>query len=420
MLRRVFLLLAVLLVLSLAVVLLGPFLIPATSTAGQEQAAAVAPASSRFVAVPFPGTQGISLHYQEAGPTWGAAAGSGDSNITGTDAVRAAGEGADLGGWEKDGRLGREEGPTFILLHGFTFNLFTWDSIRDFLATRGRVLAYDQIPYGLSAKLTATDWSGPNPYSKEAAIEQLFAFMDVQGVGRAILVGNSSGGTLAMEAALARPERVAGLILVAPWVYAQRPTLPAWVAELPQLRRLSLLIGRKLGEGVLLNYSYADPGRIDDSRRALMTVHAQVRDWDLAWGELLNRSLSSPVTVSARLAGLIHPVLLVSGDQDKVVPMADTRRVADALPDAALAVIPGCGHVPQEECPRAFEQAVAAWLAAHPVLGGVTPAVSLAPATLPSATPSGRGVPSTHPLQSLPGQSSRTVSLSAPAPHLLP
>lgn len=368
MLRRIFQLLAVLLALTLAVVLLGPFLIPATSNAGPGRAADLAPAASRFVTVPFEGTQGISLHYQVSGPT------------------------------------DPEDHPTFILLHGFTFNLFTWDPIREFLAARGRVLAYDQIPYGLSAKLTAADWSGPNPYAKEAAIAQLLAFMDALGVERAVLVGNSSGGTLAMEAALARPERVAGLILVAPWVYAQRPTLPAWLAELPQPRRLSLLIGRKLGEGVLLDYSYADPGRITDQRRALMTVHAQVRDWDLAWGELLDRSLSSPVTVSAHLAQLTPPVLLISGDQDKVVKVADTRRVADVLPDVALTVIPGCGHLPQEECPRAFEQAVTDWLAAHPGLGRATTDATLSSsqvqrmATLnaPAMSPLNQAAPS-HP-----------------------
>jgi len=339
--------------LALSLVLLGPLFIPVASQGGGAAPRDLARAESRFVGIPFPGTAGIDIHY--LAPTQG---------------------------------LQRGTARTFLLLHGFTFNSFTWNPVLPFFAEEGRVLAYDQIPYGLTTKLTAADWSGPNPYDKEAALEQLFAFMDAQGVARALLVGNSSGGTLALEAALARPERVAGLILVAPWVYAQRPTMPAWVAELPQLRRLSLFIGRKLGEGVLLDYSYADPGRIQEDRRALMTLHAQARGWDLAWGELLDRSLSSPVRVSARLGELTLPVLVLAGDQDKVVPLADTRRVAETLPNANLAILPGCGHVPQEECPTPFQQAVAPWLLAHAAEVALTPAagdlgLALAPAPEP-------------------------------------
>jgi pimeloyl-ACP methyl ester carboxylesterase len=248
-----------------------------------------------------------------------------------------------------------------LLLHGFTFNLFTWDGILERFPA-GRVIAYDQIPYGLSAKLRRGDWSGPNPYAKEAAIAQLFSFMDALSVERATLVGNSSGGTLAMEAALARPARVEGLVLVAPWVYARRPTVPTLIAELPQLRRLSLLIGRKLGEGVLLDYSYADAGRITDERRARMAAHKGLPAWDLAWGELLTRSLYSPVEVSGRLAQITQPTLLVTGDADKLVPVADTARVAEGLPNAELRILEGCGHVPHEECPQAFWRVVSEWL----------------------------------------------------------
>ena len=328
MLRRILWILGIILGLALGAALLGPFLISTQSLAGREPAGAVATAQSHFVEIPFPGTEGIKLHYLEAGSE------------------------------------NPPNAPVFILLHGFTFNAFTWQPALDFFARQGRVFAFDQIPYGLSAKLTPADWEGPNPYAKEAAIAQLFAFMDALGIKRAILVGNSSGGTLAMEAALAKPERVERLILVAPWVYAQRPTLPAAVAELPQLRRLSLLIARKLGQGGLLDYSYADPGRLDEDRRALMTIHTRMANWDLAWGELLNRSLSSPVTVSERLDQIIQPVLLLTGDQDKLVPVADTRKVAERLPNATLAILPGCGHVPQEECLASFEQAVSVWLRA--------------------------------------------------------
>lgn len=311
-------------------VIAGPFLISPDPSQGSASGAEAATAESRFVRIPFPGTQGLDIHYLE--PPTGALPGA----------------------------------TPFLLLHGFTFNAWTWQPVLDAFAGRGRAVAYDQVPYGLSAKPARTEWQGPSPFSKEAALMQLFAVMDALGLERAVLVGNSSGGTLALEAALARPERVEALILVAPWVYVTRPTLPAAVASLPQLHRLSLLIARKLGENAaLLDLSYADASAISDVRRDRFAVHTRMAGWDLAWGELLALSLSTPVTVSEHLEEVRVPVLLVTGGTDRLVPVDDTRRVAGRLPDASLAVIPGCGHVPQEECANRFERVVGDWLDAR-------------------------------------------------------
>jgi pimeloyl-ACP methyl ester carboxylesterase len=331
MLRRLLLLFLALLLFVVVAALTLPFLISTQPLPAAGDARGAAGPDSRFLDLPSGGTGDVRIHYLQ-----------GHS-------------------------MGDAPAADFLLLHGFTFNAYTWDGVLGFFANRGRTYAYDQVPYGLSAKLTGENWQGENPYTKDAALERLFAFMDTVGMRRATLVGNSSGGTLALEAAFARPERVERLVLVAPWVYAQRPILPAWVAELPQMRRLSLLIGRKLGEGPLLDLSYEDAARIDAERRDLMLVHTRVENWDLAWGELLKRSLSSPVDIHQRLGLVRQPVLLVTGDRDALVPPVDTRRAAESLPDASLEVLPGCGHVPQEECPEAFTQAVSRWLDAHPV-----------------------------------------------------
>ncbi len=320
--------LAVIVVLVIVVVVAGPFLISATPRDGLATNAEAASAQSRFVDIAFAGTDGLAIHYLEP--------------------------------------LAPADTVPFLLLHGFTFNAWTWQSVLDTFAARGRVVAYDQVPYGLSAKPQHADWSGPNPYSKEAAIDQLFGVMDALGLERAVLVGNSSGGTLALEAALARPERVSALILVAPWVYATRPTLPDWLASLPQMRRLSLLIARKLGEnGALLDLSYADASAVTEARREQFGLHTRIAGWDLAWGELLALSLSAPVTVSAHLAAVHVPVLIVSGEVDRLVPVEDSRRVAEQLPHGSFALLPGCGHVPQEECPDAFARVVDEWLNAQ-------------------------------------------------------
>ncbi len=59
-----------------------------------------------------------------------------------------------------------------------------------------------------------------------------------------------------------------------------------------------------------------------------------------------------------RLRELSMPTLFITGDDDRIIPTAQTVRLAHELPDARLVVIPNCGHLPQEECPAAFLEAV--------------------------------------------------------------
>ncbi|MGB5733337.1 MAG: alpha/beta hydrolase [Thiohalocapsa sp.] len=328
-----FLLRSSLFMLALGVIALavGPLLVDPRPAPGASTAKTLATPESRFVDVPFSGTDGLALHYLE----------------------QAASAGATM--------------PAFVLLHGFTFNAFTWNRMLDSFAEWGRVIAYDQAPYGLSAKPLPGTWDGPNPYSKAAAQVQLFALMDALDIEQAVLVGNSSGGTLALEAALAAPERIRALVLLGPWVHAKRPIFPDWFADLPQMHRLTLLLARYLGgDSPLLEYSYADPSGIDEQRRMLTGIHRQMANWDVAWAALLNHSLTDPVEISAHLAQITQPVLVVTGALDQVVPPADSETTAAELPNASFVSLPGCGHVPQEECPLQVAAAVADWLRALP------------------------------------------------------
>lgn len=286
---------------------------------------------SKYVTVPFNGTSGVSLHYLEAG-----------SN--------------------DHGEL------SFVLLHGFTLNAFSWQAQLESLAQQGRVVAVDQLPYGLSDKLVPGDWAGPNPYARKSAVSLLQALISELDLHNVVLVGNSSGGTLAVELALAEPERVAALVLVAPWVYVTRPVLPRFLAESPPLRRVSLFAARKLGEAMpLLDSSYTDPGRITDERRRLAMIHTQTGNWDLAWAALINRSLSTRIAVADDVNKVQQPVLVLSGDDDRLVPIGDSERVARELPRADFQALAGCGHVAHEECPEAFTLAVSSWLRQLPL-----------------------------------------------------
>lgn len=343
MLRLLFRLLLVLLVLTLGLgvvaVAVGPLLVDPAPAPGETRPQALERPGSRFVSLPTAGGGTVTMHVAE----------------------RRAGDDAD-------------GAPTFVLLHGFTFNLYTWERLQAALAGRGRVIAYDQVPYGLSAKLMPGATADPDPYAKAATLKRLVALLDTLGVEQAYLVGNSSGGTLALEAARAYPQRVRGLVLLAPWVNSKRPILPQWLVSLPQTQRLMLLLARTLGTDMpLLDVAYADPGRIDEPRRARAAVHRDMANWDSAWAALLARSVTDPVEIGRHLGEIATPALVITGTADRIVPPADTLAVARALPNATYAELPGCGHVPQEECPALVMDIIDQWLDGPPAPDG-TPA----------------------------------------------
>jgi pimeloyl-ACP methyl ester carboxylesterase len=312
-----------LLILLLAV---GPFFIPVAPLEGLASAQQIATDESQFVTIPWEGTDGIDIHYIINSPNPPA------------------------------------EAPTFVLLHGSMFNAFTWNEVMDFFGERGRVIAYDQIPYGLSEKLVAGDWTGTNPYTSEAAVDELFLFLDALEVDDVILVGNSYGGVLAVQAALAQPDRVEALVLADAAVYVQEE-MPAFVMELPQVQHVGPLFARQLGQNeAFIRQTYLDPGQISEERMNLTMIHTEVEGWDLAlWEYLRVWGTDSPDFVT-RIPDIQQPALVITGDGDQVVPVEDSQRLDNELPNSELIILPSCGHVPQEECPEAFEAAVDEWL----------------------------------------------------------
>lgn len=301
----------------ISLVLVVPFLIPVPPLENTVPAETLADEDSLFVEV-----NGIDVHYKSYG----------------------------------------EGETTFILLHGFGASLFSWREVTEPLAQFGTVIAYDRPAFGLTERPMA--WEGENPYSQEAQVELVIGLMDALGVEKATLVGNSAGGTVSMLTYLKYPERVESLILVDPAVYAGGGA-PAWVRPLlgtPQFDHIGPLFARQLqAQGIeLVKTAWHDPGKIAPEIFDGYQKPLQVENWDKALWYL---------TVSSRESGLAErvseftlPTLVITGDDDRIVPTEQSIRLASELPNAELVIIPQCGHVPQEECPDEFMQAVEGFL----------------------------------------------------------
>lgn len=295
--------------------LVGPFLIPILPLTDTVRVEKLADSDSHFIEV-----NGLKVHYKQAG--------------SGRTAI--------------------------ILLHGFGASTFSWREVIGPLSQSATVIAYDRSAFGLTERPRPGEWTGANPYSPEAQVDLLFGLMDALKIERAILVGNSAGGAVAINAALARPERVQALVLVDAAVYGGGSS-PAWLRALyqtPQMDRLGVLLARSIStRGMEILYSaWHDRSRITPQIIAGYRKPLQAENWDVALWQMTKAS--KPSDLPARLNQLKLPVLVVAGDDDRVVPTENSLRLAKDIAGTQLTVFKDCGHVPQEECPKAFLQTV--------------------------------------------------------------
>ncbi len=261
--------------------------------------------------------------------------------------------------------------PTLVLLHGLASSTFSWREVMQPLSdeTGGSVIAYDRTGFGLTSRPMPGEWIGASPYGHEAQIDLLIGLLDAFQIQRAILVGNSAGGTIAALTALHHPERVQALILVDPAIYitGSNPSRLLNLAfQTPQMRRIGMLLARQFaerGKG-LGELAWHDPSKITPEIWAGYLKPGQADNWDRALWEFV--AASRPMRLRTRLDEIRAPTLVISGDDDRIVPTTYSIRLARELPNAELVVIPNSGHLPQEETPDAFMQAVKDFLAKLP------------------------------------------------------
>lgn len=261
-------------------------------------------------------------------------------------------------------KLSGEGEPAIVLLHGFASNVSAWREVMEPLSEHGTVIAFDRTGFGFTERPPQEEWNGESPYSAEAHAELTIGLIEALGFDRAILIGNSAGGSVAIDVAHRYPDRISALVLVDAAVYYQ-PSPPWWIAWLlrtPQVERLAPLLVRalpSLGE-ILLNLAWHDPSLVTPETWEAYIKPTRVHDWDVAFWQLV--LTSDPPNLEDAVANLSMPVLVVTGDDDQVVPTAQSVRLASEIPGAELVTFDQCGHLPQEECPEAFLQAVSAFL----------------------------------------------------------
>lgn len=251
---------------------------------------------------------------------------------------------------------GPRDAPVVIMLHGFGASLHTWEPwARALAADHHRVVRFDLPGFGL----TGADPTGD--YSDARGMQVLTALMDRLAVERASLVGNSIGGKLAWNFAARHPERVDRLVLVSPDGFASPGVEYGRKARVPAMVKLMRHALPTAMVRASLAPAYGDPAALTDAlvtRYRDLMLAPGVRDAMLArMGQVV---LERPEPLLRQVRA---PTLLLWGERDAMIPIANAADYLKDLPDGRLVALPGLGHVPHEEAPAVSLEPVRAFLA---------------------------------------------------------
>lgn len=227
-----------------------------------------------------------------------------------------------------------------VLLHGWGGSAYNYRGILKPLADAGyHAIAPDFRGHGWSATHLAR-----GAWTREAMVDWLRGLLDALGVRECVVVGQSIGGALALDAAAAMPDRVRAIVLLAPigfttirrvllarmFPWVRIPTTPRWIVA----SILRDIYGSRAHWSERDVDEYWIPLRRGDVVRAVLQ---SAREFDFTPRD------PGPLTKCR--------IVIRFGELDRLIPHAVAMRHASRFEGADAAVLPGVGHVPAEEVP---------------------------------------------------------------------
>ncbi|CAA7397164.1 unnamed protein product [Spirodela intermedia] len=258
-----------------------------------------------------------------------------------------------------------------VLVHGFGGGVFAWRHVMGVLArlVGCNVVAFDRPGWGLTSRPRRRDWEekeSRNPYKLESQVDLLLSFCSGLGLSSVVLVGHDDGGILVLKAAEKARRfssfsvEVKGVVLVS--VSLSRAVVPGFARILlhTSLRKKHMfrpLLRTEITQ-VINRRAWHDATKLTTEVLNVYKAPLYVEGWEEALHEIGRLSFStvlSPQDASSLLESVKDlPVLVVTGADDALVPLKSAQQIASRLVNSRLVAVPGCGHLPHEECPKAL------------------------------------------------------------------
>jgi len=249
-------------------------------------------------------------------------------------------------------RLYYEEGGTgepLLLLHAGVADSRMWDAQFAEFARDFRTIRVDLRGFGLSQM----------PSGEFCNYEDVAEMLNVLGVERAQVLGLSFGGLIALDFALAYPDRVSALALVAPSVSGSQPSQRIkdyWEAEQEAFEDGDLEEMTELNLRFWVDGPQREAGQVDADVRALVgRMQREIFEMEIP-DDIEERELQPPAV--GRLAEINVPTMLVVGSLDLEEKVQQARDIAEQVADGRCVVIDESAHMVNMEKPAEFNEAV--------------------------------------------------------------
>jgi 3-oxoadipate enol-lactonase len=265
------------------------------------------------------------------------------------DRTLTLGDGATLAWTERD--AARPDAPVILWLHAFPLSRAMWAPQLERLDGATRHLAPDHRGFGASTL-------GSAPASMDRYADDAVALLDRVGVRRAVVVGLSMGGYVALALWRRHRERVAGLVLADTRAEADTD-------EARERRRALIDLARREGSAAVAEQQLPSMlGRTTRETRpdVVASLRAMMASAPVDGIVAALEAMMARPDSTALLATIDVPTLLVAGEEDAITQPKEMRAMAERIPGARLVELPRAGHASNVEQPERFADAVASLL----------------------------------------------------------
>jgi 3-oxoadipate enol-lactonase len=250
------------------------------------------------------------------------------------------------------------EGPAVALVHEGIGDSRMWDPQWEPWLQSFRLLRLDLRGFGRS----------PLPPERFSNARDLMVALEEHGLERPALVGGSLGGRVVLEVAVARPDLVRALVLIAPGLPGHEwsdEVKASWEEEEAAYEAGDVERAVEVNLGVWVDGPRREPDEVDAAvRERVAEMQRRAFEIQFAAGEEPEEELLVP-DLAERLGEVAAPTLLIVGEEDVSDMHVIGQRLAREIPGARLETIPDTAHVPNMERPREFDELVLPFLREH-------------------------------------------------------